>query len=130
MEGKEVPLGEFHFQNRRRHIRVPFSDSVQFQLKKTNRCGGTLALDISEGGIRIHFFEFFPPNTELTVQIPLPPYKVVDCPGRVVWIQKARFADYYFAGIEFFELETAVLARKEIRQFIESFMKGVVKRNG
>ena len=123
-------MGQVHFEDKRKHQRVPFTDSVQFQLKTTNRCGGTLALDISEGGIRIHFFEFFPLNTELTVQIPLPPYKVVDCPGRVVWIQKSRFADHYFGGIEFFESDEAVLAKKEIRQFVESYMKGVINRYG
>ncbi len=123
-------MGDFFPQDKRKHQRVPFTDSVQFQLKKTSRCGGTLALDISEGGIRIHFFEFFPLNTELTMQIPLPPYKVVDCPGRVAWIQKSRYADHYLGGIEFFESEDAVLGRKEIRQFVESYMKGVLKKYG
>lgn len=113
-------MNEVQPSNRRQYRRIKFSEPVQFQLKDPKYFGGCLSADISEGGIRINLNDFVPLNTEVSLQVQVDKYKVVDCAGQVVWIEKAPYADSYRAGVQFASDKTLVSSQKEIHRIVES----------
>ena len=94
--------------------RFAHAEPVQFQFKDPNQFGGCLSRDLSEGGIRIRLNDFVPLETELMLKIRLADGNTVECSGRVVWIEKARFGEYYHAGLEFAGNESAKSLQKII----------------
>jgi len=86
---------------RRRFTRKRLDEPVRFEFKDPGRYGGCLSADISQGGIRINFNEFVPLGTDLYLKVQISPEKVVDCVGKVVWVEKHRFLDRYQVGVEF-----------------------------
>jgi c-di-GMP-binding flagellar brake protein YcgR len=113
-------LEEHNVEERRRFHRLRHAQPVRFQFKDPSRFGGCLSCDLSEGGIRVHLNDFVPLYTELTVQIRLADESIVDCTGRVVWIEKDRFGDYYRAGLEFAGGGSIVLSQRKIHRFLSS----------
>ena len=114
----EEPLTGHHFEERRRFKRVVSQEPVQFERKESVEAGGTIAFDISRGGIRLNLYDFIPINTELSLRIPLSRDSIAECLGRVVWIERLRHMERYQAGIEFLDTEENLLAKKMIDQFV------------
>ena len=113
-----MSLAETNIYERRRFPRFPFREPIQYQLKNSHRFGGCLAGDISEGGIRVNFNDFIPLDTHIIVQVFLTMGRMVECIGRVVWVQKLPFSDRYQAGLEFIDSDSSAEAKKEIRHFV------------
>ena len=103
---------------RRRHKRLKFSESVQFQHRDPSQYGGCLSKDISEGGIRLNFSDFVPIDTELVLSVNLAKDKMIDCMGRVVWVERVPFSEQYHVGIEFTESDSLFDSRQEIHKMI------------
>lgn len=102
----------------RRHFqRFRHAQPVRFQHKDPSRFGGCLSRDLSGGGIQVHLNDFIPVDTLLILQIRLADANVVDCTGRVVWVKKDRFGDYYQAGLEFGDDGNLPESRKKICGF-------------
>ncbi len=94
-------MNENNVRERRQFSRIRLDEPVRYQLKDPTQFGGCLSCDIGAGGIRISVNDFIPLNTELALQVHLSSKRVVDRKGRVVWVEKFRFADRYQAGVEF-----------------------------
>jgi len=107
-------------EEKRNFKRVRWNEPVEFRFKDPFKYGGCLSKDLSLGGIRIQISEFLPLNSELSLQVRLVNHKVVDCTGRVVWVEKLPFVDRYQAGLEFSEDDSIFDSRKKINHFIES----------
>lgn len=89
---------------KRRFLRIAYSDAVRYQFKDSGRFGGCIARDISEEGIRLDMEDFVPVNTEMLLQMKLQTIpKVVDLKGRVVWLQQIPYSDRYHVGLQFSE---------------------------
>jgi len=94
-------MSQDYAKERRKFYRVNLDKPVRYEFKDPHHFGGCLSCDIGDGGIRVSINDFIPLNTELNLKIHLPYNRVVDRKGRVVWVEKFRFADRYQAGIEF-----------------------------
>lgn len=79
---------------------------------------GSLSCDLSEGGVRVRLSEFIPINTPVTVSIRLADERMAECLARVAWVEKARFGDYYQAGLAFYGNESTVDVQQKIRGFL------------
>jgi hypothetical protein len=101
--------GEHTIDERRSFPRLRHAEAVQFQFKNPRYFGGCLSCDLSEGGARLRLNDFIPLNTQLILQIRLAAERVVDCVGRVVWVQKERYGDSYQVGLEFSDAPSGYL---------------------
>lgn len=105
---------------RRQFKRVRFAEPVQLQFKNPNKFGACLSCDLSEGGIRVNLEDFVPPETDFILHIPLGTEKVVDCLGKVAWIDKLPYSERYQAGLEFTGFDMLMDAKTQIRRFIQT----------
>ena len=119
MHGEELEPGP-HSRERRRVKRLVSQEPVQFEWKESAQTGGTVAFDIGSGGIRLNFYDFVPLNTQLTLRIHLSTESIVECLGRVVWIERLRHMERYQAGVQFLDIEENFLSRQAIDQFVNS----------
>ena len=113
-------MQEFSESERRIFRRIRFKEPVQFQFKDQIEAGGSVSSDLSEGGIRLMLFKFIPLNTELTLQVHLTSQKVLECHGRVVWIEKIQHAEAYQAGLEFRGTDSIFDSKREIQKFLST----------
>jgi hypothetical protein len=56
---------------------------------------------MGEGGLKINLLDYIEPETrlEITVQLPGETYPIMAI-GRVVWIKKKMFSDFFTTGIQ------------------------------
>ena len=114
-----MSIEENEIAGKRRFRRVEFRDPVNYRFREKSNFGGCLAYDISEGGMRINFFDFVPLNTEMNFQVKLSAIpKLVDVKGHVVWLQQVPYSDRYQIGIQFSQSD--VFSREEIRSYVKS----------
>jgi hypothetical protein len=116
MERREMDIGSA--EDMREFRRIVHSEPVHYRFNDSSRFGGCVARDLSEGGIRVRLNDFVPLNTRLTLSIPLTKDNVVECAGRVVWVEKSRFGEYYQAGLDISDDEAALVNQKKIYGFL------------
>jgi len=104
--------------DKRQFHRMAHSEPVQYQFKDPSRFGGCVSKDLSGGGVRILLNDFVPLNTELSLKIQLDDKGVVECIGRVVWVEKSRFGETYQAGLDFSQDELSSNNQKKIYGFL------------
>jgi len=108
---------------RRRYKRLPSSLSVQYRdLKKSVELPtGTVARNVSEGGVCFNSKEFISLACRLVVEINLPalprPIKAI---SKVAWIRKLSAGDEYELGNQFLEMT------KEDKSHISNFINGLM----
>ncbi len=117
MEGSEK------IDERRQFKRVSLKEPVQYRFKDSNDFGGCLSTDISEEGIRINVSNFIPVNTEVTLSVQLTHEKVVECRGRVMWVEQLPHAERYQAGLKFESTDSLFDAKQEIHKFLDSYLR-------
>jgi len=106
--------------NRRRFTRIGSDCQVQLKQLPKNFPGqihNTLSKDISEGGLQLSSFYFYPVNSRILMEVYLSgdsePVKTV---GKVVWVEQLPYQDRYKVGIEFSDLDEE--GRGHLRQVI------------
>ena len=105
---------------RRNKQRIQFDEPVEYQLKDPRFFGGCLSSDLSETGVKIFLNDFMPLHSELVLRLPLLDGKVVDCMGRIVWIEKLAHMDRFQAGIEFEDIDSLGQSQSEIGKIVQS----------
>lgn len=105
---------------RRAFKRVIHAEPVQLQLTEYTPPVGSLAKDLSEGGLRLRINEFIPLGTEISVNVQLAPGKLVESTAEVVWISQIPHSESYQVGLEFQNLNSLLSSRQEIHTFIDS----------
>ena len=113
-------MEELESSERRQFPRVKHSEAVQYQSKDLTLQGGSLASDISEGGIRLNVNGFIPLHTELALSIQLTTEKIVECLARVVWVEKVPYAERYQAGLRFDGTATTFESQRAIQGFLQA----------
>ena len=104
--------------NNRQYPRFSFRESVAYQTGDAPS-SGSLAGDISQGGLRLTVKEFIPLNTVVNLNILLSdPVRVVPAKGRVVWVREDPNGERFDVGIQF------------VVDVNNSILKGVVERHG
>jgi c-di-GMP-binding flagellar brake protein YcgR len=106
--------------DRREFRRVRYAEPVGFTAPQPGAATGSLASDLSPGGLRINLAEFIAAGTELTVQFKLDDGQAVECQARVAWVEKQRFSERYYAGLTFLPLDSAAQIRRHIHRFVDS----------
>jgi hypothetical protein len=100
--------------DQRQYPRFSFKEPVAFQAAEEAPSTGSLAGDISEGGVRIRVQEFIPLRTVLTLKIHLNnPVRTLPVKGEVVWVREVPHSEVFDVGIRFLEVEQ--IAPKIIR---------------
>ena len=108
---------------KRRYSRLSYKEAVQYSLGETGKCGGSVAQDISETGLRLQLEYFVPINARITLEIPLghtKVAKVMTIQGRVAWVQRIRHSDRYQVGLEFNQSELEIKLKEEFSQYLIS----------
>ena len=111
-------MEEVKTQDKRQFRRMIHSEPVQYQFKDPSQFGGCVSKDLSGGGVRILLNDFVPLNTELSLKIRLADGSIVECVGRVVWVEKSRFGETYQAGLDFSQDELSSSNQKKIYGFL------------
>lgn len=104
---------------KRQFVRIPFKEAVQYQHNDWEVFDGSVAGDLSTGGIRLNINEFMPINTPMIVQMAFDEEaKLVTVNGRVAWVSIMPYCERYQIGVEFEPLHTP--SRQEIHQYINT----------
>lgn len=79
---------------------------------------GTIARDISSGGVRLVVNEFLSVFTRLVVEVSIPPTpKSIRAISKVVWIRKRPYGEQYEVGMEFVDITEE--DKRNISDFVE-----------
>ncbi len=108
----------FRPEEKRRYQRVRFCAPVRFSVKVEPLYGGSLSCDLSEGGLRMHFADFIPKGTEIGLEVPLNTSSVLECRGKVAWVEKAAQMDRYQVGVEFIETSSSAEGQNRLKNFL------------
>ena len=106
--------------DRRQYARVGFDTAVEIVHNDWTEPVGSLAADISEGGMRLKVSEYIQSGAPVTLRALLDNRYVVEFPARVVWVEKNRYDDRYQAGVEFLAADATQFARKKIQEYIKN----------
>ncbi len=103
----------------RRFRRILFREALGFGTGSSDELNGTTAYDLSSGGVRIRSEQFMSLGTPIRLRLQLAENEVVDMTGKVVWVQKEPFGEYYQLGVEFEENVQNMFRRRSIEDYIE-----------
>ncbi|MDP2653892.1 MAG: PilZ domain-containing protein [Candidatus Omnitrophota bacterium] len=106
-------------EDKRRYQRVSFREPVLVSILPETASHGHLSCDLSEGGLRMYFDDFVPLESRVAVSVPVDVDRKVNVLGRVAWIQRVPHAETYQVGVEFSARPDDVIARNEIRKYIQ-----------
>ena len=115
---ERVEMEESKSEDKRQFRRMIHSEPVQYQFNDPSRFGGCVSKDLSGGGVRILLNDFIPLNTELSLKIRLAGDSIIECIGRVVWVEKSRFEETYQTGLDFSQDESSSSNQKKIYGFL------------
>ena len=103
--------------NQRQYPRFEFRQAVEYQMEEIPS-SGSVASDISEGGLRLTVQTFIPLHTIVRLQIHVPgSLRVLPAKGKVVWVREDPQGDRFDIGIKFVvEQDTA----SDIHSFVTS----------
>jgi Tfp pilus assembly protein PilZ len=104
---------------RKKKVTNNFMSELSTEAKDEEAVDAVLS-DLSESGISIQSYEFFPLDTRVSLNWKLNSSQFVDLKGKVVWIQQVPYSDSYQIGFNFTEAELNSKIRDEIRQHIDS----------
>ncbi len=100
---KYVILIKFMAYERRKNTRAYVSFPLECNVLPGKGYFYTVSKDLSVGGARILCNEFLVKDNQLLLNINFID-KVMDIRAKVVWCNKERTSDRYYAGVEFLEL--------------------------
>ncbi len=81
-------------ENRRQFVRIPFYEPVGYQKQEESCPEGSIARDISQGGLRLSVNNFIALNTILELQIQLPGQsQMITVHAKVIWIREIPYRD-------------------------------------
>ena len=108
-------------EEKRRYVRIDKRFSVSFRKVKDFLSSGSRNKNISEGGICLPLYQYFPEGSLLEVEINSDDFKApIKAKVRLVWIVKKADPSFPFeAGLEF--LEIAPAEREELRNYIKNY---------
>lgn len=93
-------------ENRRQHPRFAFDKPVQYRTNDAVDPMGSLARDISLGGIQMTVNEFMALGTVLELGLTFPnSIAQANVRGKVVWIRENAFSERFDIGLEFIQDE-------------------------
>lgn len=102
----------------RRFRRIPFREALGMEADTFEEFQGTTAYDLSAGGIRVRSEQFMALGTPMRIKFQLENGEVIVLNGKVVWIQKEPYGEYYQLGVEFQDDTANVFKRKRLEDYI------------
>ena len=95
------------YSDRRKFVRVVSDLPVQMREMNdfSNTIHNSLSHDISEGGVRISSFYFYPVNTKVKLELFLSQsLEPVKATARIVWIEQFSYQERYEIGLQFSDI--------------------------
>jgi len=110
------------FGEKRRFQRVDINVPIRYkELGQDRSPKGTLAKNLSEGGVKFHSDKFISLACRMVVEMTLPAMnKPIRAISKVAWIRKLPVGDNYEVGNQFLDMT------KEDKGFISEYMKKMV----
>lgn len=103
----------------RKFPRITFRNPVGYRFPDKNVLSGSVAYDLSEGGVRLWVEDFLPLNSEVVVSLQLKPEREVALAARIAWIQKVPHADSFHVGCEFLGNRENTFPKFILKNFLE-----------
>lgn len=107
-------------EERRQYPRASTAMPVQYRgiRQASDAVVGTIARDISGGGVRLVVNEFISVFTRLVVEVSIPPTpKPIRATSKVVWVRKRPYGEQYEVGMEFVDITEE--DKRNISNFVE-----------
>lgn len=104
---RSAALLEFEVENvaeKRKNVRISSNHALHYQSTQSSQFGDSLTLNVSKGGLRLDSADFLPMGSELELSFGSEE-EMINCIGRVVWVEKNRYNDRYYLGVQFLETE-------------------------
>ncbi len=105
---------------RRKWQRREFRGPIQYRKGDSEALKGSVAYDISEGGLKFHSEDFIALHTPLNIQMAINSEKIIQLYGQVVWIQMMPHAESYQVGYEFADSDEILQAKRVIQQYVQA----------
>jgi len=106
---------------RRKFARIKSDFPVQQRLMpqgNSQRIHNSISKDLSEGGIQLSSFYFYPVNTRIMLDVFLAcDEEPVHATGKVVWIEQIPYQERYKIGVQFSDVN------EDSRQYLHRLMK-------
>lgn len=103
-------------QYRRCAIKEPVQVKSVFSIMEPE---GGLSGDISEGGIRLNVKDFIPLGSLMELKVNLANNQVVECLGKVVWVEKMSTMDRYQVGLTFTDLALGTKPKQCVKRYLD-----------
>lgn len=106
-------------QEKRKFLRVKFTNAVSFYNLNELDFGGCSGCDLGEGGIRLNVFQFIPVETELSLQIEFSKDNVLHCTGRVKWVEVVPVAERFRTGVKFESFDSPIDFKNALKHILK-----------
>ena len=120
-----MPVTETSNSEKRKFVRVPYREPVHYTaMGGPDGFGGCVAYDISEGGLKLKLNDFIPLNAEIHLSVTLGPTtstRTFALNGRVVWVQRVPFSEWYQVGVEFTNSQTEFKFKNKMLEYVRAF---------
>lgn len=103
---------------RRKFQRVCYREALGIETNRYEEFKGAAGQDLSSGGMRIRSEHFMPIHSSVRLRFRIDDDRLIVLEGKVVWVQKERFGDYYQLGVEFQENSEKAFEQKRVQKYI------------
>lgn len=107
-------------EERRQFKRVSFRAPIQYQQVESPLGIGSVAFDLSEGGIRFYAEDFIPLNAQVLCELRLNPEQSVGLTGIVAWIQKVPHSESYHVGLQFMPTSLSLESKSVLGEYLNA----------
>lgn len=103
----------------RRFPRARFREALGVETRRFDDFQGASAFDLSVGGVRLRSEQFMALDTPVRIRFQLDDEQMIILIGKVAWVKKEAYGEYYQTGVEFQEEALSNVSRKRIQDYIE-----------
>ena len=95
--------------DKRQYPRIPFKEAVKFQIGEYSCLDGSLAKDLSRGGVCLTVNQFVPVNRPVILYLQqYQQSRLIVVKGKVVWVKMLPDSDQCQIGVQFEGLDKSV----------------------
>ncbi len=113
-------LRESYLDRRRsKRVNTDFPVHLKQMPGESGTIHNSLSIDMSEQGLQLTSFYFYPVNSQLLVEVmPAPRQEIMKMSARVVWVTQLPYQERYKLGVEFSDINPE--QQLELRQIVNS----------
>ena len=107
------------WQEKRKYKRTTLTLPIDYEILKTKKkeINSTICKNISEGGLKLVFKQFYPPKSQFLIKIKFTEInRIVEAIAESVWSFNMHFSNMYYSGVRFLDLNKS--AQRSIREYL------------